>query len=256
MFQINTQVFLSSSDENGALRFDAAMDMMQDCSVLWTETESTFKQYLIDNNLVMILVNRQADVIRMPLYKEKLAVQTTIYECKGAFGMRNTVIYDEEHKPCVVSWATGAFVSIDTARPFRLPREINDSITIDPKIDMEYLGRRIDVPGAEGKTIQAGAETENGFLFLPPLAVTSLDIDINRHMNNGRYIKIAMGFLNDDFVISRFRVEYKKPAVKNDQLYPIIKLHPVIKHSDPDRIYILLTDKNGEQYAVMEFWGK
>jgi acyl-ACP thioesterase len=164
---------------HGQLRFDAAMDMMQDCSVLWTESEGEFKKYLMDNNLIMILVNRQADILRMPLYKEHLTVETSIYECKGAFGMRNTVIYDEAHKPCLVSWATGAFVNIDTARPFRLPPEINDSIVLDPRIEMEYAGRRIDIPKVEGKKF-------------PPVVVTSLDIDINRHMNNGRYVKVAI----------------------------------------------------------------
>ncbi|GHV82060.1 hypothetical protein AGMMS49991_06180 [Spirochaetia bacterium] len=236
MYQIKTQVFLSHSDMHGRLRFDAAMDMMQDCSVLWTDSEAAFKKYLIDNNLIMILVNRQADIIRMPRYKEHLAVETSIYECKGAFGLRNTVIYDEAHKPCLVSWATGAFVSSDTARPFRLPPEINNAIVIDPKIDMDYAGRRIDVPEMEGEK-------------LPPVTVTPLDIDINRHMNNGRYVKIAAAFLPDDFIISRFRVEYKKPAVKGDVLLPLA-------YRDGDKIYILLNDEEGSPYTVMEFTGK
>ncbi|GHT58381.1 hypothetical protein FACS1894109_12520 [Spirochaetia bacterium] len=239
MYQIKTQVFLSGSDVNGRLRFDAAMDMMQDCSVLWTESEIEFKKYLIDNNLIMILVNRQADVLRMPLYKEHLTVETSIYECKGAFGMRNTVIYDDSHKPCLVSWATGAFVDMNTARPFRLPPEINDAIVIDPKIEMDYAGRRIDVP----ETPDLLPEDKK----FPPFVVTSLDIDLNRHMNNGRYIKAAMNFLPDDFIISRFRVEYKKPAARGDLLYP------VVKRPNHDKIYILLTDKEGGPHTVMEF---
>ncbi|GHV74969.1 hypothetical protein AGMMS49940_22710 [Spirochaetia bacterium] len=239
MYQIKTQVFLSNSDMNGQLRFDAAMDMMQDCSVLWTESEGAFKKYLIDNNLIMILVNRQADVLRMPLYKERLTVETSIYECKGAFGMRNTVIYDDTHKPCLVSWATGAFVNSDTARPFRLPPEINDSVVLDPKIDMDYAGRRIDIP--EASDILSVGEK------LPSVSVTALEIDMNRHMNNGHYVKAAMRFLPDNFTISRFRIEYKKPAAKGDVLYP------VIKSPGREKIYILLTDETDSPYAVMEF---
>jgi acyl-ACP thioesterase len=237
MYQIDTQVFLSTSDVNGQLRFDAAMDMMQDCSVLWTESEGEFKKYLIDNNLIMILVNRQADILRMPLYKEYLTVETRIYECKGAFGMRNTVIYDKDRKPCLVSWATGAFVNIDTARPFRLPLEITDHIVVDPRIEMEYSGRKIDIPEAGGRNFS-------------PVRVTSLEIDVNRHMNNGHYVKIAMRFLPDNFIISRFRIEYKKPAAKGDVVYP------VLKESGGDKIYILLTGEQERPYAVMEFTGR
>jgi acyl-ACP thioesterase len=170
----------------------------------------------------------------MPFYQEHITVETRIYECKGAFGLRNTVIYDNDDNPCLVSWATGAFVNIDTARPFRLPTEITDHIVLDPKFEMEYSGRRVDVPEAESKTV-------------PPVVVTALDIDVNRHMNNGRYIKTAMRFLPDDFIISRFRVEYKKPAVKGDFL------HPRITSRDEDKIYILLTDETESPYTVMEF---
>ena len=233
MYQIKTQVFLSSSDANGQLRFDAAMDMMQDCSVLWTESEPGFKSYLLAHSLVMILVNRQVNILRMPSYKERLAVETSIFECKGAFGRRNTVIYDESHSPCLESWATGAFVSIDSSRPFRLPPEITDYILLDPKIEMEYRERRIDIPDIEG-------------LAFPPIMVKSLDIDLNQHMNNGRYIKHAMALLPDDFVITRFRIEYKKPAVKGSLLYPLIK-------EEQDKTYILLVDEGGSHYAVMEF---
>jgi acyl-ACP thioesterase len=172
----------------------------------------------------------------MPSYKERLAIETTIYECKGAFGMRNTVIYDEAHAPCVVSWATGAFVDLDTARPFRLPPEINDHIVLDPKIEMEYLGRRIDIPDVEGRKF-------------PPLTVSSLDLDLNRHMNNGRYVKAATRFLPEDFIISRFRVEYKKPAAKGELLYPLVK------DGEQGNIFILLSDGDDMPYTVMEFCG-
>jgi acyl-ACP thioesterase len=236
MYQIKNRVFLSNCDITGQLRFDAAMDMMQDCSVLWTESEAVFKKYLADNNLMMILVNRQADVLRMPLYKEYISVETSVYECKGAIGLRNTVIYDSDHKPCLVSWATGAFANSDTARPFRLPPEITNSLVIDPKIDMDYSGRKIDIPETEGEKF-------------PPVMVTSLDIDINRHMNNGRYVKAAMTFLPDGFIISRFKVEYKKPAAKGNLLYPVVKYQG-------NKIYILLSDETNNPYAVMEFTDK
>jgi acyl-ACP thioesterase len=232
---------MSNSDMNGQLRFDAAMDMMQDCSALWTESEGAFKKYLRDNNLIMILVNRQADVLRMPLYKEHLTIETSIYECKGAFGLRNTVIYDEAHTPCIVSWATGAFVNSDTGRPFRLPPEITDHIVLDPKIEMEYAGRRIDIP--EAPILSEGKK-------FPPVTVTPLEIDVNRHMNNGHYIKIALRYLPAGFTISRFRIEYKKPAAEGDRVYP------VITEAAGDKLYILLTDERDLPYAVMEFTGK
>ena len=38
------------------------------------------------------------------------------------------------------------------------------------------------------------------------------DIDLNRHMNNARYVETAQEYLPYDFVVRRLRVEYKAPA--------------------------------------------
>jgi hypothetical protein len=85
------------------------------------------------------------------------------------------VIYGEDGLPCVTSWSTGAFVVMKTGKPARLPAEICGAVTIDPKVDMEYQSKKIR---PEANLPVAGT--------LPPVRV-------NRHMNNARYVQIALG---------------------------------------------------------------
>jgi acyl-ACP thioesterase len=235
MYTINQQVCASHTDAGGRLKLVSALDMMQDCSQMWLESEPELERNFRDINIAQMLVSRQTDIRRMPAYGEKLVVETRAYECKSFLGYRNTVIYDGQGGSCVASWSIGAFVNLETGKPEKLPDHILARVCIDPKIDMEYLGKKIALPESPGKN-------------LPPVKVSRNDIDFNRHMNNARYVQIAVELLPSDFVVARFRIEYKIPAKYGDLLYPVL-----IKG---DRVYYLLLNNNDETpkpYTVMEF---
>jgi acyl-ACP thioesterase len=126
-------------------------------------------------------------------------------------------------------------VNLATGKPEKLPEDVLAALCIDPKIDMEYLSKRITLP-------------EEIREKLPSVKVSRGDIDFNRHMNNARYVQIAMELLPPEFQVSRLRLEYKMPAKYGDTLYPEIIKSDVA-------FYILLND-NGENprpYTVMEF---
>lgn len=214
-----------------------AIDMMSDCSQLWLESEPELARYFQEQGIVQFLVSRQVDVIRLPLYGERLAIQTSIYDCQRFLGYRNTVILDEAGLPCLTSWSTGAFVVTETGKPARLPPELLNRIHMDPKVEMDYQSKKISPP--EG----VPAETP------PPVRVSRHDVDFNRHMNNARYVQIALEYPGADFVISRFRAEYKRPAKYGDLLYPW--LIP----GGEGILLVSLTTETGEPYTVMELSG-
>jgi acyl-ACP thioesterase len=208
--------------------------MMQDCSQLWIESEPVFHNYFRDNHITQMLVSRQLDVIRVPVYGECLTVTTSAYECRSVYGFRNTGIYDEAGEPCFLCWCIGAFVNLDTGRPEKLPREIVDGMVIDAKIDMDYLDRKIimpaDVPARK----------------YPEIAIKRQDIDFNRHMNNARYVEVAFEYLPADFETARLRIEYKQPSKYGDILCPCRT------EGAAGRVYVALVDKEEKDRVVME----
>jgi acyl-ACP thioesterase len=233
MYRVKQRVSASHTNAEGALKLVSALDMMQDCSQLWLESEPDLERYFRENNIAQMLVSRQTDIRRVPVYGERLNVETRIYDCKSFLGYRNTVIYDEQDRPCIVSWSIGAFVSLETGKPEKLPDHITAGVRFDPKFDMEYLGKKIALPEGPGEK-------------LPPLAVSRNDIDFNRHMNNARYLQTAVELLPADFETARFRVEYKKPAKYGDLLYPELI-------SAGGAFFLSLNDSEGRPYAVTEF---
>jgi acyl-ACP thioesterase len=234
MYEITQRVAASRTDAEGCMKFVSAIDMMQDCSQLWLESEPAIERYFREQGIAQVLVSRQADLIRMPRYGERLSVRTSVYECQSFIGYRNTVIYDEAGLPCVKSWSTGAFVVMETGKPAKLPAEQLGLLTMDPKVEMDYQGKKIRLPNQTGED-------------QPPLKVRRNDIDFNRHVNNARYVEIAMEYIPGDFTVSRFRIEYKRPAAYGDTFYPRLI------EADRDTWYILLNNDAGEPFTVMEF---
>jgi acyl-ACP thioesterase len=236
VYSIDARVAASHTDEKGWLKLVSAIDMLQDCSQLWLESEPALEKFFSDNNMVQFLVSRQLDVIRPPLYGERLRVKTSVYECRNVYGFRNSGIYDEAGKPCFLCWAVGAFVNTETGRPSRLSREVLESLTIDPKIEMEYLDKRIVIPES------TAVRTEE------PIKVKRQDIDFNRHMNNARYVDYAVEYLPPRFEVKRLRIEYKLPSVYGERLYP-----QVIE--EDEKIVVVFNDEGNNTKALMEFTG-
>lgn len=224
MFSINIKAYPSSCDEQGKMRLYRVMQAMQDCSELWLQSEPLFEQHFKNNGMAQLLAYRQLDIIRVPQYGEDLQVRTSIYEVNPMFGYRNTCIYDNNNRPCYVSWGMGAFVNRETGRLQKVPDDVLQSVKQEAPVDMEYTERRIIVP-------------QGNFIEIPDVAVMPHDIDYNHHVNNAEYLRIALDLIPKEFIIRRIRIEYKIPAKLGD------RLKPAILHNGND-IFVVLSLEN------------
>ena len=209
MYSLNYKVTTSTCDSDGRLKLYSALQMMQDCSEMWIDSEPGVKQYFTEQNMAQLLASRQVEVIRVPNYKVGLTVTTSVYGMKPMFGFRNTFIYDEKGEPCYRTWSMGAFVDKSNGKLKRVDDAIIASMTLEPQLEMNYKDRRIILPKAEGKT-------------LDPIKALRADIDYNKHLNNANYIRMAMELLPEDFEVKGLRVEHRVAAKLGDLLTPTL----------------------------------
>ena len=237
MYSLKYKVTTSTCDCDGQLKLCSALQMMQDCSEMWIDSEPVVKQYFEEQNMAQLLATRQVDIIRVPHYKEELTVETSVYGMKPMFGFRNTFIYDAEGKPCYKTWSMGAFVDKSMGKLKRVDDATINSMTIVPQLDMDYQDRRIILPKAQTPTEQGTTGK--------PIPVMRADIDYNRHVNNANYIRMAMELLPDDFTVRRLRVEYRIAAKLGDTLTPTL-------FAGKDRIVVALAVDSGTS-TIIEF---
>ena len=232
MYTLNYKVTTSCCDSEGQLKLYSALQMMQDCSEMWIDSEPAARKFFSDNNMTQLLATRQVEIMRVPRFKEDLTVTTSIYEVMPMYGFRNTFIRDAQGQPCYRTWSMGAFVDLATGKLARLSEDAIASLTLEPKQEMNYRGRRIILPKQDGTV-------------LPPVQVLRADIDYNRHMNNANYVRIAMELLPEGFEVSDMRVEYRIAAKLGDRLTPT--LYPI------DGGYIVALAIEGQPSAIIEF---
>ena len=209
MYNLEYKVTTSTCDSEGRLKLYSALQMMQDCSEMWIDSEPGVKQYFAEQNMAQLLASRQVEVIRVPEFKEELTVTSTVYGMKPMFGFRNTFIYDAEGNPCYKTWSMGAFVDKSNGKLKRVDDATIASMTLEPQLEMNYKDRRIILPKERGET-------------LDPIRVLRADIDYNKHLNNANYIRMAMELLPEDFEVKGLRVEYRVPAKLGDMLIPTL----------------------------------
>ncbi len=209
MYSLKDKVTTSTCDEQGKLKLFAALQMMQDCSELWFNSEPTWKEYYGQHGMTQVLAFRQVEVVRMPVFGEDITVETIVFEVTPRFGYRNTMIYDAEHKPCVNSWSMGAFVNRHTGQLSPASDEACKSLTIEPKLPMNYLPRKITIPKVKSE-VMADFDVWQDY------------IDYNSHVNNAQYIRMAEHCIPVDFHTKGLRVEFKHPARLGDLLTPYV----------------------------------
>ncbi len=232
MYSLKYKVTTSTCDSEGRLKLYSALQMMQDCSEMWIDSEPGIKQYFTVQNMAQLLVSRQVEIIRVPSYKEELTVTTSVYGMKPMFGFRNTFIYDAEGKPCYRTWSMGAFVDKSDGKLKRIDEATLDSMHLDPQLELNYQDRRIILPKEGGKTLE-------------PIRVLRADIDYNKHMNNANYVRVAMELLPEDFEVRGLRVEHRVAAKLADQLIPTLY--------EQDGTYIVALSIGNEVSAIIEF---
>ena len=232
MYSLKYKVTTSTCDSEGRLKLYSALQMMQDCSEMWIDSEPGVKQYFAEQNMAQLLATRQVEIIRVPEYKEELTVTSTVYDMKPMFGFRNTFIYDAQGNPCYKTWSMGAFVDKVAGKLKRVDQATIDSMNLEPQKEMNYRDRRIILPKQGGD-------------ILEPVKVLRADIDYNKHMNNANYVRMAMELLPESMAVRGMRVEYRVAAKLGDILTPTMY--------QIDDGFIVSLSVNGEVSAIVEF---
>lgn len=231
MYQFDSRVRYSETDEQGRLSVTGILNYLQDCSTLQSEDIGLGIEYLKKTRHAWWLSSWQIIIDRYPVLGEEIVISTWPYDFKGIYAYRNFTIQDKAGNYLVRANSIWFFYDLEVERPARIRLEdVERYGTGEERLDMEYAPRRITVP-------EEYEEKE-------PVLVMKHHLDTNHHVNNAQYVEIVREFLPEHFQIGEMRVEYKKAAVLGDVMYPRI--------SRITEGYVAsLCDKEGKPHAVI-----
>lgn len=232
MYEYDSRVRLSEADQNRRMTLLAVLNHFQDCSTFHSEDIGVGMKYLEQQNRMWVLRSWKIVVHRYPELGEKIRVGTWPYSFDTMTGKRNFRMLDETGE--LVAYADTLWVYMDTKRmrPARVDEEIRKAYRLEPGLMVEHEENKLRIP----------EQTEPQ----DPFQIHPYHLDVNHHVNNGQYVLMAMNYLPENFEICQMRAEYRKSAVLNDMV------HPVVGRTE-DGYTVVLSDDAGRIYAVIEF---
>lgn len=230
MFKFESKVRYSEVDETGHLGVPRIVDYFQDCSNFQSDSLGVGRAYLEERHLAWVLNFWQIEIHHRPKQGEQIFAGTFPYEFKGFMGMRNFLLEDSTGQRIVSANSIWTLLDMQTGRPVKAGPEIVSQYPQEERLPMEYASRKVAMP-EEGNT-------------LTPIRVGREHIDTNHHMNNAKYIAVAMNYIPSHLEVKELRIDYRKQAYLGDVLYPFVA-------SMDGGLAISLRDVEGNPYVNM-----
>ncbi len=231
MYSFDSRVRYSEVDSKGQMKLESILDYFQDCSTFHSEDIGLGIAFLPVHNLVWMISAWQIVVERYPVFGEKIRIATFPYDFKGFLGSRNFFL--EDSNGIKVAYANSIWTLMDTkaGRPARLLPEMIKGYVLEPRLNMMYAPRKIQMP-------ELSIEKE-------PIEIREHHLDTNNHVNNGQYLRMVMDYVEKGMQIREMRAEYKKSALLGDVLIPRVA-------KESDKYTISLCGKEKEIYTIVE----
>lgn len=232
MYSFKSRIRYSEVGYDKKLDLSSIINYFQDCSTFHSEDLGVGLDYVEKSNRTWLLSSWQIIVNNYPSLGDEITTSTWPYAFKGIYGYRNFIIQDKQKE--TLAYANSIWVCIDTntGRPIRVSSDLVDTYKLEEKLDMNYEPRKIAIP----KTLES----------LSPFPVVRANIDTNKHVNNGQYIKMAEEFISEDFKTREMRADYRQAAKLGDIIVPHV--------TQTNNSYIVvLSDTKGKPYTTLEF---
>ncbi len=235
MYTIDRIVRYSDCGLDSKLTLANMINYFQDCSTAQTEALGVGVEYMKNIRRAWVILSWQICINRRPLLGEAVVTETWPTGFKGFLGTRNYVLKSKSGEVLAYANSIWTYLDIDSGHPTRIPPEEADVYGVEPEFPMEKASRKI-------KVVEGVREEK-------PFSIYRYHLDTNNHVNNGKYVTMAMEYIPETLDVREIRVEYRKAAVYGDTVVPKIA-------EEENRTVVRLCDPDGTAYAVVEIIGE
>lgn len=233
------EVTYRDADARQECHLTSYMDFMADCGMS-QENNLGFSFFdLIDNNQTWVLYDYNINVYKYAKYRDVLKIVTYVDSIKKFYAVRNFKVYNDKNE-LIVEGKTVAFL-IDTIKrkTIMIPQEYYEAYGVDIKT------------GGVSRTKFKISKLEN-IDYEKNFNVRYIDIDINSHVGNVKYVSWIMETMPID-IIKNYRVSHLKIKYEIEIPYGSdVKAQTEIRQEEENLIAIHQILKDGEVVAFLE----
>lgn len=228
-------------DPFGYLKLSSLFELLQDAASRDAARKGFGYHQLLANNRYWVLLRALLHIERLPRWEERVCFKTWPKESTGVVAFRDFTLESDEGELLLKATSTWSQLNAESRRPVRI--EVGrDYQPIIGRSAIDDRPARVDLP----------ADLEYG----DPIEVKYSQIDVNKHVNNTRYLEWVLNEMPYDFLRDRqikgLEVNFLSEGMLGDYLRTGIK-----KSSETE--YFGCVERVAEQqklYAVRFLFGR
>lgn len=233
MYHLNHKVRYSEISADGYVDIAQVVNYLQDCSTFESFSVGDTIEYQKEGHYAWMLAAWQIEVERFPKMYEDIVISSWHYGHKGILANRNFDICDSDRNRIVSANSIWFYFDIDKKMPVRIKDEYVAMYGHEEKLEMDYKPRKIMPPTTVGRK-------EESFM------IKKSDLDTNGHVNNAKYVAMALEYVKEADKIKSMRVDYRKAAFYGDRIFPVV-------YEENNMTVVELRNEDEEIFVVVEF---
>lgn len=184
-FEYSMKIPFDMSDVNGFIKIPQLILLSLQVSGMQSIELGMSDMYILENyNLVWIITDYNMKIDRLPVFDEKITIETYAMSHNRLFCYRAFNIKDEEGNTIIEMVATFVLMDRDTRKVHPVMSELTDAF------DSEFS--KTMLRGPRFKELEGGVEQEYRVRFY--------DLDMNGHVNNSKYLDWVFEVMGADFL--------------------------------------------------------
>jgi acyl-ACP thioesterase len=185
IYKMDLQVKDGDVDFRRQMTFTSLFSYMQDVAGLHSAALGVDSDKLTERGIAWILMRMRVDVVRIPMIFENIVIETWPQK-PGTHCERDFLIRDENGKVLIRARSVWIIMNIEKREILRKPEFSYPDIDFIMERSIKEPLKKLRTPGMS----EIAAERP----------ITYSIIDLNRHLNNSRYMDLIMDCLGMDFI--------------------------------------------------------
>jgi medium-chain acyl-[acyl-carrier-protein] hydrolase len=196
-------------DSEHKCKFSSLGDFLWDVIISQSDSLGETKEGFAQNNCIWVLLKYDITIYEYPKLRDKITVQTKVLGTKKFYGYRQNTIKNSEGKVIGEVFSTAILIDFEKRRPMRISSEQSEIYGLKKELDEVPI--LDDIPKIQKAD------------YLKDYPVRYSDIDSYGHVNNVKYIEMAMDTLPrsilNEYNLFNIKVLFKKETTDGDTLH-------------------------------------
>ena len=245
IFKKEYKINIFNVDSDHICKFSSLVDFLWDIVISQSDSLGETNEGFVHNQCIWVLLKYDITIYEYPKFKDTITVDTKVIGAKKFYGYRQNTIKNSEGKVIGEVFSTAILIDFENRRPMRISSEqgevygLNRELHEVPPLD--------DIPKIKKED------------YLKDYPVRYSDIDSNGHVNNVKYMEMAIDTLPrsilNEYKIFNIKVLFKKETTDGDTLH--IASEVFEDENSPITTLHNITSNDGKLLSKLQFiWKK